>query len=102
MGSATGKGGRNVQLEPEGKKRLETMKKRLAAGLPLAGMLAALAAVADVAEAQEERMPRASIVMRPREERPVMGKPVIVLPETPENPESPADGQEKPATEAQP
>ena len=34
-----------MKLEPEGKTRLETMKKRLAAGLPLAGMLAALAAV---------------------------------------------------------
>ena len=34
-----------MKLEPEGKNRLEAMKKRLAAGLPLAGMLAASAAV---------------------------------------------------------
>lgn len=32
-----------MNLDPEGKKRLESMKKTLAAGLPLAGLLAASA-----------------------------------------------------------
>ena len=39
-----------MKLEPEGKKRLESMKKTLAAGLPLAGLLAASAAVGAVAQ----------------------------------------------------
>ena len=44
-----------MKLEPEGKKRLETMKKTLAAGLPLAGLLAASAAVGAAAQGCIER-----------------------------------------------
>ena len=91
-----------MKLEPEGKKRLESMKKTLAAGLPLAGLLAASVAVTDAAEAQGERMPRGSIVLRPVEERPVMGKKIIVLPEPPEKPEPPEPPPAEPATEEQP
>ena len=46
-----------MKLEPEGKKRLETMKKTLAAGLPLAGLLAASAAVGAASEGCAIRQP---------------------------------------------
>lgn len=39
-----------MNLDPEGKKRLESMKKTLAAGLPLAGLLAAAATVGTAAQ----------------------------------------------------
>lgn len=39
-----------MNLDPEGKKRLESMKKTLAAGLPLAGLLAAAATVGAAAQ----------------------------------------------------
>ena len=39
-----------MKLEPEGKKRLESMTKTLAAGLPLAGLLATAAVTGTVAQ----------------------------------------------------
>lgn len=97
-----------MNLTPEGKKRLEKMKKTLAAGLPLAGLLAATVAVADAAENQEGRRPRGNFVIYPAEERPVPGKvsyhvvEEALTPEPPENPEPPADTPSELATEEQP
>ncbi|MBR6020999.1 MAG: hypothetical protein IK066_01115 [Kiritimatiellae bacterium] len=44
-----------MKLEPEGRNRLDKMKKTLAAGLPLAGLLAASAAVGAAAQGCIER-----------------------------------------------
>ena len=99
-----------MKLEPEGKKRLEAMKKRLASGLPLAGMLAASAAVGSAtggclrtpmrrfpAEPQPEEWvldgDMAAVEQIPPEEEFVtMGE--MVVPDIPEEPEVPSDGEE--------
>lgn len=44
-----------MKLEPEGKKRLESMKKTLAAGLPLAGLLAAAACSKEAQKTEAQR-----------------------------------------------
>ena len=102
-----------MQLEPEGKKRLETMKKRLAAGLPLAGMLAASAAVGAAtqgclrtpmgrfpAEPQPEEWvvdgvgPGVAPVGSLPQEEVFVTEGLLIAPEEPETPEDSADGEE--------
>ena len=103
-----------MKLEPEGKKRLEAMKKALAAGVPLAGMLAASAAVGASAQGCASRTPMGRFPSEPQQEEwvldgdiaPVeqippeeefvtMGEIVAPdIPKAPEVPEAPADGEE--------
>ena len=85
-----------MKLEPEGKTRLETMKKTLAAGLPLAGLLAASAAVGAAAQGCGRCVP--GIVVQPAppppEEWRVRGRTVAQPGEEqsgPEQAESPAE-----------
>lgn len=101
-----------MKLEPEGKKRLESMKKRLAAGLPLAGLLAAAAVCTPEASGQWRTAGKP--VYRPPEEYQLMGARVAPPKAAPpkEAPATPADPSEapaqppsdpgKPATEEQP
>ena len=99
-----------MKLEPEGKEKLEAMKKRLAAGVPLAGMLAASAAVGASTEGclgtprgrfPSEPPPEEWVLdgdiapveqIPPEEEFVTMG--AMVAPDIPEEPEAPADGEE--------
>ena len=98
-----------MKLEPEGRKRLEAMKKTLAAGVPLAGMLAASAAVGAATQGCLARTPMGRFPAEPQQEEwvldgdiaPVeqippeeefvtMGEPAVPGgPEVPENPEIP-------------
>ena len=61
-----GDGEKSMKLEPEGKKRLESMKKTLAAGLPLAGLLAASAAVGVASEGCAIRQPMGRFPSEPQ------------------------------------
>lgn len=110
-----------MKLEREGKKRLEAMKKALAAGLPLAGLLAASVAAGgeaqgcasnaeatgeSPAEVREPWVTDGDIVEDPEPisfgEYVTMGvgvaPPLIPeepeVPEEPDEPEEPADGEE--------
>ncbi|MBR6021466.1 MAG: hypothetical protein IK066_03495 [Kiritimatiellae bacterium] len=65
-----------MKLEPEGKKRLESMKKTLAAGLPLAGLLAASAAVGAAAQGCGRCIPGIVVQPAPPEEWRVRGRTV--------------------------
>lgn len=96
-----------MNLTPDGKKRLETIKRTLSASLPLAGLLAASVAVADVVEAQEERIFMGKPVLRRlTEERPVMEElPAVEEASTPKpqkTPEPSADAPAEDATKEQP
>lgn len=99
-----------MKLEPEGKEKLEAMRKRLAAGLPLAGMLAAAAAVGASTQGclgtpmgrfpaeppPEEWVLDGDIApveqIPPEEEVVTMG--IMVAPDIQENPKAPSDGEE--------
>ena len=107
-----------MKLEPEGKKRLEAMKKTLAAGLPLAGMLAASAAVGASAQGCVSKTPMGRFPAEPQQEEWVLDGDIAIVevapseeegfvtmgvgvapddweepevPEQPETPEAPAD-----------
>jgi hypothetical protein len=107
-----------VKLEPEGKNRLEAMKKRLSAGLPLAGMLAAAAVGASTEGCLRTPMGRFPSEPQPEEwvvdgvgpgvapvgslpqEEVFVTEGLLIAPEEPEVPEEPetpedsADGEE--------
>ncbi len=100
-----------MKLDPEGKKRLESMKKTLAAGLPLAGLLAAAAVCTP--EASGQWRTAGTPVYRPPEECKIQGRvapPKATPPEeaaaTPvapsDAPAQPPSEPGKPATEEQP
>ena len=100
-----------MNLEPEGRKRLDSMKKTLAAGLPLAGLLAAAAVCTP--EASGQWRTAGTPVYRPPEEYKIQGRvapPKATPPEeaaaTPvdpsEAPAQPPSDSGKPATEEQP
>lgn len=100
-----------MKLDPEGKKRLESMKKRLAAGLPLAGLLAA--ATVCTPEASGEWRTAGEPVARPPRELGIQGlvappkaapsEEVAATPANPsEPPAQPPSEPEKPPTEEQP
>lgn len=101
----------SMKLDPEGMKRLESMKKTLAAGLPLAGLLAAAAVCTP--EASGQWRTAGTPVYRPPEECKIQGRvapPKAPPPEeasaTPsvpsEAPAQPPSDPGKPATEEQP
>lgn len=101
-----------MKLEPEGKKRLESMKKTLAAGLPLAGLLAAATVCTPEASGEwrtagtpvyrppEEWIPRGVVVAPPKAPPP---EETSVTPDAPsETPAQPPSDPGKPAPEEQP
>lgn len=102
-----------MNLDPEGKKRLESMKKTLAAGLPLAGLLAAAAVCTPEASGQWQTAGE-PVSYQPPEEYKLMGarvappkaappKEAAATPVDPsEAPAQPPSDPGKPATEEQP
>lgn len=107
-----------MNLDPEGKKRLASMKKTLAAGLPLAGLLAAAATVGVATQGCSSGAVMGKMPAPPTEEQPALDRDTpsprllpdgttvtagLMLmpeapeipdhPENPEPPESPADSQ---------
>lgn len=121
-----------MKLEPEGRKRLESMKKTLAAGLPLAGLLAAAATVGAAAQGCSSGAVMGKMPAPPTEEEWALDGDVMVVPveqllsesrvtvvtaglmampeepdepevpETPVVPDVPATDQEPPPAESQP
>jgi hypothetical protein len=115
-----------VKLEPEGRKRLDSMKKTLAAGLPLAGLLAAAATVGAAAQGcssgavmgkmpapptEEERALDGDVIEVPVEQLLSESRVTVVTaglmampeePEAPDIPEIPEGGADAPAEETAP
>ncbi len=121
-----------MKLEPEGRKRLDSMKKTLAAGLPLAGLLAAAATVGAAAQGcssvavmgkmsapptEEERPPAGDVREVPVEQLLSESRVTVVtaglmampkqpeaqdIPETPDPPDIPEGTADATAEEAAP
>ena len=95
-----------MKLDPEGKKRLESMKKALAAGLPLAGLLAASAAVGVVSQGCATSQPMGRFPAEPQPEEWVEDGYLVpaeqLPPEVPDVPAVPDVPVEQKATPAEP
>ena len=90
-----------MKLEPKGRKRLDSMKKTLAAGLPLAGLLAGAATVGAAAQGCGYCVP--GIVVQPSPPQPEEWRVrARSLPEEPETPDIPEGTADAPAEEAAP
>lgn len=80
-----------MKLSPTGRNRLKSMKKTLAAGLPLAGLLAAAATVGAAAQGCGYCVP--GIVVQPSPHQPEEWRVrARSLPEEPETPDIPEGG----------
>lgn len=98
-----------MNLTPEGKKRLEKMKKTLAAGLPLAGLLAATVAVGVASEGCAIRQPMGRFPSEPQPEEWVEDGYLVPaeqlppeVPDVPAVPDVPVDEQKATPAEPQP
>lgn len=69
-----------MKLEPEGRKRLDSMKKTLAAGLPLAGLLAAAAVTGTSAQGCSSGAVMGKMPAPPTEEERALDGDVIEVP----------------------